>query len=119
MPNSINDICFPLNLKQNPEVPNTQAILRGKICEPFDISLQIIAHLLNSCKDTAPNSGRQALNVFYCPWFELNVISHRFSAFDLPCLTLANGKIKRRARNADKFRIAPRALRNHAAGASA
>jgi hypothetical protein len=92
MPNPINDNRFPLNLKQNPEVPNTQAILRGKICEPLDISLQITAHLLNSRKDAGLNPGRQTFNVFYCPWFESNVISHRFSAFDPPCLILANIK---------------------------
>jgi hypothetical protein len=86
MPNPINDNRFPLNLKPNPEVPNAQAILRGKICEPLDISLQIIAHLFNSRKDAALNPGGQAFNVFSCLWFESNVISHRFSAFDPSCL---------------------------------
>lgn len=47
-----------------------------RIGKTFDVSLQIIAHFLDSGKDAALSSGGEDLNVPYGSWFELNRISH-------------------------------------------
>lgn len=57
MANPIYDDCFILNLKQYSIVPDTQAVLWGEIRESLNISLQIVAHLVNPCKNLALNTG--------------------------------------------------------------
>ena len=76
MPDPIDDDRFLFNLKQYPIISDTQAILRGKIGEPLDISFQIIAHFLNSCKDPGLDARRQTFDVSYHFRFELDIIFH-------------------------------------------
>jgi hypothetical protein len=76
MPDAIDDNPILFDFEQNPIIANPQAVFRSKICEPLDISLQIIAHLPNSCKDSALAAGGQTLNVFYRLRFELDIIFH-------------------------------------------
>jgi hypothetical protein len=55
MPNPVYYDRFLFNLKQNPMISNAQAMLGGVFCEPLDVTLQIIAHFLDSRKDSASN----------------------------------------------------------------
>ena len=75
MANPIDDNRFLLHLKQYSIVTNSQAIFRSEICEPLDVSFQIIAHFLNSSKDPGLNAGWQAFNISHSSRFELDVVS--------------------------------------------
>jgi hypothetical protein len=81
VPNAIDDDRFPLNFKQNPVVSNTQAILGREIREPFYVSLEIIAHLLDPRKDTGLNARWQSLNVSRGSGFERRALRGWRQAF--------------------------------------
>ncbi|GEM_PF-3824326 len=55
MPNPIDNELFVFDLEQNPVVAHPQTVLWGKICQSLDLSLQIVAHFLNSCKKVRPH----------------------------------------------------------------